>query len=399
MAFCVGIRGFDTYKGIDSNLAALRAKEEKHAYKKKLKLPVINYNDIAKKQGRIIIQLKHHTTEVCALCLDSMFRKNVKHLPCGHVIHSACFENQIKSRCPTWKNCASCRFNLRPFLSFDEVFNHYQETALARAWRNMPENGSNEDSDEEDENVVQDLLPDFNGAAIGDDGVLGNVDAAPNVVENDTGGGAVGGADVGEADVGGADVGGGAINVVQDFNVDNIEFTDFPEGVGTHINPYDNHMAAWQVGHNTNTNGGDNILDVVRDFPTNNLVNNIDANHDIIDNNILSNTIPGSVQDTRLQLLANTADLISSYQMVNPYDTIYNYNEDHNNYYENNIDSLITNVVNTATDYDNNTNGMAGGQYVIDALTNSDAPLDILFTLIDELNNNVLTNAEMEEID
>jgi len=42
---------------------------------------------------------------------------------------------------------------------------------------------------------------------------------------------------------------------------------------------------------------------------------------------------------------------------------------------------------------------MAGGQYVIDALTNSDAPLDILFTLIDELNNNVLTNAEMEEID
>ena len=112
MTFCIGITCFDTYTGIDPNLAQLRKQQEMKYFRKKKSTTTrvfLNYKKVAKDTDRIIVQTRYHLHEDCPLCLDDMFDKKVKYLPCGHVFCATCFQNQVDSNCPSKYKCASCR--------------------------------------------------------------------------------------------------------------------------------------------------------------------------------------------------------------------------------------------------------------------------------------------------
>lgn len=112
MSFCIGSTGFDTYMGIDPNLAELRQQQEKKYLRKKKSTTMrvfLDYKKIAKDTERIIVQTRYHLHEDCPLCLDDMFDKKVKYLPCGHAFCATCLQKQVDSKCPSKYKCASCR--------------------------------------------------------------------------------------------------------------------------------------------------------------------------------------------------------------------------------------------------------------------------------------------------
>ena len=69
----------------------------------------LDYKKIAKDTERIIVQTRYHLHEDCPLCLDDMFDKKVKYLPCGHAFCATCLQKQVDSKCPSKYKCASCR--------------------------------------------------------------------------------------------------------------------------------------------------------------------------------------------------------------------------------------------------------------------------------------------------
>lgn len=112
MSFCIGSAGFDTYVGIDPNLAELRQQQEIKYFRKKkstTRRVFLEYKKIAKDTERIIVQTRYHLHEDCPLCLDDMFDKKVKYLPCGHAFCLTCLQKQVNSKCPSKYKCASCR--------------------------------------------------------------------------------------------------------------------------------------------------------------------------------------------------------------------------------------------------------------------------------------------------
>ena len=112
MTFCIGSAGFDTYAGIDPNLAKLRQQQEIKYFRTKkstTRRVFLEYKKIAKDTERIIVQTRYHLHEDCPLCLDDMFDKKVKYLPCGHAFCGTCLQNQVDSKCPSKYKCASCR--------------------------------------------------------------------------------------------------------------------------------------------------------------------------------------------------------------------------------------------------------------------------------------------------
>ena len=112
MTFCIGSMGFDSYAGIDPQLSQLRQQQELQYFKKKKgrnSRVFLNYRKTAKDTERIIVQTRYHLHEDCPLCLDDMFDKKVKYLPCGHAFCATCLQKQVDSKCPSKYKCASCR--------------------------------------------------------------------------------------------------------------------------------------------------------------------------------------------------------------------------------------------------------------------------------------------------
>ena len=143
MAFCIGITDFDTYHGIDPNLAKLREMEEKKIVGKKSKNKnssknsnkknsrvFLDYSKVAIEKQRIIFQTRHHLHEDCPICLGDMYGKSVKYLPCGHTFCSTCIQEQFESNCPSKCKCASCRYDLTSCLIRQQCFRENMQTFL-----------------------------------------------------------------------------------------------------------------------------------------------------------------------------------------------------------------------------------------------------------------------------
>ena len=86
----------------------------------------MNHIDCAAHYDRIIIQPKYKKeNDDCAICLDSLFGKNVSYLPCKHFFHSSCFNKSVDSgnlKCPL------CRYDLTITM---------QQTDQKDVWNNL----------------------------------------------------------------------------------------------------------------------------------------------------------------------------------------------------------------------------------------------------------------------
>lgn len=77
-----------------------------------------NINKKAKRLNIIILE-KCKIEQDCAICHDCIYGKNVYHLPCGHIFHKNCFENQIGLKGHWSKKCSLCRLDLEDYINKD----------------------------------------------------------------------------------------------------------------------------------------------------------------------------------------------------------------------------------------------------------------------------------------
>lgn len=77
-----------------------------------------NKNKEAKKLNIIILE-NCKIDQECAICHECIYGKFVYHLPCGHIFHKNCFENQIKSKNNWSKKCSLCRLDLEDHINKD----------------------------------------------------------------------------------------------------------------------------------------------------------------------------------------------------------------------------------------------------------------------------------------
>ncbi|MDA9216330.1 hypothetical protein N9O88_00715 [bacterium] len=77
-----------------------------------------NKNKEAKKLNIIILE-NCKIEQNCAICHECIYGKFVYHLPCGHIFHKNCFENQIKSMSNWSKKCSLCRLDLEDHINKD----------------------------------------------------------------------------------------------------------------------------------------------------------------------------------------------------------------------------------------------------------------------------------------
>ena len=91
-----------------------------------LSSPVVRetHRQIAKRRGRIIIELRCQSDDDCPICLEPLKGKTVKYTPCGHCMHSKCLKAQMQSSHPSAFSCSLCRHNLIPYISLDEINGH-----------------------------------------------------------------------------------------------------------------------------------------------------------------------------------------------------------------------------------------------------------------------------------
>lgn len=62
--------------------------------------------------NRVIAQQKYNKDESCSICLSSMLKQTVLHIPCGHIFHNNCINAVFKSDCLTKYNCPLCRYDI-----------------------------------------------------------------------------------------------------------------------------------------------------------------------------------------------------------------------------------------------------------------------------------------------
>lgn len=64
---------------------------------------------------------------ICALCLSNFKINKTKVIPtCGHLLHIDCYTKLVKSRCPTHKQCPTCRDT---FIKERPLINNYSNSA------------------------------------------------------------------------------------------------------------------------------------------------------------------------------------------------------------------------------------------------------------------------------
>ena len=71
-----------------------------------------NYDLASISLNRVIAQQKYNKDEPCSICLCSMLKQTVLHIPCGHIFHNNCINIVFKSDCLTKYNCPLCRYDI-----------------------------------------------------------------------------------------------------------------------------------------------------------------------------------------------------------------------------------------------------------------------------------------------
>jgi len=71
-----------------------------------------NYEFASTTLNRVIVQQKYNKDELCSICLSSMLKQSVLHIPCGHIFHNNCLTSVFKSNCLTKYNCPLCRYDI-----------------------------------------------------------------------------------------------------------------------------------------------------------------------------------------------------------------------------------------------------------------------------------------------
>lgn len=71
-----------------------------------------NYDFSSITLNRVIAQQKYNKDESCSICLSSMLKQTVLHIPCGHIFHNNCINAVFKSDCLTKYNCPLCRYDI-----------------------------------------------------------------------------------------------------------------------------------------------------------------------------------------------------------------------------------------------------------------------------------------------
>ena len=94
-----------------------------------------NYEFASMTLNRVIAQQKYNNDELCSICLSSMLKQTVLHIPCGHIFHNNCINTVFKSDCLTKYNCPLCRYDIYSSLQKlgfpplqveeDEDYEHY----------------------------------------------------------------------------------------------------------------------------------------------------------------------------------------------------------------------------------------------------------------------------------
>ena len=77
-------------------------------------------NNKKAKRLKIIILEKCKIEQDCAICHECIYGKMVYHLPCGHIFHKNCFENQIQIKSDWSKKCCLCRLDLEDYINKDD---------------------------------------------------------------------------------------------------------------------------------------------------------------------------------------------------------------------------------------------------------------------------------------
>jgi hypothetical protein len=67
------------------------------------------YDDCSASYDRLVIQKNCLKKENCSICLDSLYKKTIMHLPCKHNFHYSCLIQSIENDLYT---CPLCRYNL-----------------------------------------------------------------------------------------------------------------------------------------------------------------------------------------------------------------------------------------------------------------------------------------------
>jgi hypothetical protein len=67
------------------------------------------YDDCSAYYDRLIIQKNCPKKDNCSICLDSLYKKTIMHLPCKHNFHYSCLIQSIENDLYT---CPLCRYNL-----------------------------------------------------------------------------------------------------------------------------------------------------------------------------------------------------------------------------------------------------------------------------------------------
>ena len=81
-------------------------------------------NKRAKENNSILFEDICRIDQMCCLCHDNIYSTKVYHTPCGHIFHSDCFENQIKTGKPWSTKCSLCRNDLKDLIIEDiKLFN------------------------------------------------------------------------------------------------------------------------------------------------------------------------------------------------------------------------------------------------------------------------------------
>ena len=71
-----------------------------------------NYEFASITLNRVIAQQKYNNDELCSICLSSMLKQTVLHIPCGHIFHNNCINTVFNSDCLTKYNCPLCRYDI-----------------------------------------------------------------------------------------------------------------------------------------------------------------------------------------------------------------------------------------------------------------------------------------------